>query len=157
MERRSFLRGCVVVGATGAACSTGLLASGAAIANGSDPFEATSLDAVLKALGADDAQTSNQIKITAPKVAENGASVPVAISSTIQGTTEIMTIVSTNPKPLAARNRFGKGAAPSVSSTAVPLMRTSVKMLSEVAVDQPSICAAAEQAGAAGTGSFAVI
>jgi len=44
-----------------------------------------------------------------------------------------------------------------VRPTAVPLMRTSVKMLSEVAVDQPSICAAADQAGAAGTGSFATI
>jgi sulfur-oxidizing protein SoxY len=116
MERRSFLRGCVAVGATGAACSTGLLTSNAAIANGSDPFEATSVDAVLKSLGADGVETSNQIKITAPKVAEDGASVPVAISSTIQGTTEIITIVSTNPKPLAARNRFGKGAVTSVSS-----------------------------------------
>jgi len=116
MERRSFLRGCVAAGATGAACSAGLLTSGAAIANGSDPFEANSVDAVLRALGADDAKKSNRIKITAPKVAENGASVPVAISSTIQGTTEIITIVSTNPKPLAARNRFGKGAVTSVSS-----------------------------------------
>ena len=44
-----------------------------------------------------------------------------------------------------------------VAPTAVPLMRTSVKMLSEAMVDQPSICAAAEQAGAAGTGSFETI
>ena len=59
---------------------------------------------------------SDQIKITAPKVAEDGASVPVSIESAIEGTSEIITIVSENPKPLAARNRFGEGAVPVVSS-----------------------------------------
>ena len=49
------------------------------------------------------------------------------------------------------------GHADGATGTAVPLMRTSVKMLSEVAVGQPSICAAAEQAGGAGTGSFPTI
>jgi len=48
----------------------------------------------------------------------------------------------------------GTGA---IHSTAVPLTRTPVRMLPEVVADQPSICAAAEQAGAAGTRSFARI
>ena len=116
MERRNFLKDCLLTGAAGAAFSTGLLTPGEALAEEFDPFQATSVNAVLKALGVSDAEASDRIKITAPKVAENGASVPVVIDSEIEGTTEIITIVSTNPKPLAARNRFGKGAAPSISS-----------------------------------------
>lgn len=116
MERRCFLKDCAVIGATGVACSTGLLTSSIAFATESDPFQATSVDAVLAALGVDSSKVSDQIKITAPKVAENGASVPVAITSMIKGTTEIMTIVAENPKPLAARNRFAKGAIPWVNS-----------------------------------------
>ena len=116
MERRNFLKDCVVTGAAGVAFGTGLMMPGTAVAEEFDPFQATSVDAVLKALGITGAEASDRIKITAPKVAENGASVPVVIDSEIEGTTEITTIVSTNPKPLAARNRFGKGAAPSISS-----------------------------------------
>lgn len=116
MERRCFLKDCAVIGATGFACSTGLLTSGIAFATESDPFEARSIEAVLAALGVDSPKVSDQIKITAPTVAEDGASVPVTITSMIKGTTEIITIVAENPKPLAARNRFGKGAIPWVSS-----------------------------------------
>ena len=116
MERRYFLKDCAVIGATSVACSTGLLTSSIAFATESDPFQATSVDAVLAALGVDSPESTDQIKITAPKIAENGASVPVVITSMIKGTTEIITIVAKNPKPLAARNRFGKNAIPSISS-----------------------------------------
>ena len=94
----------------------GLLPPSIALAEEPDPFQATSVDAVLRALGVAGAEPSDEIKIVAPKVAENGASVPVGITSSITETTEIITIVAANPKPLAARNRFGKGAAASVES-----------------------------------------
>ena len=115
MERRRFLRDCGVVGATGVACSAGLLTSRIAFATESDPFQATSVAAALEAMGIVGAKASDEIKITAPKIAENGASVPVVITSTLKGTTEIVTIVAKNPKPLAARNKFGKRAITSVS------------------------------------------
>jgi len=116
MERRIFLKDCALASAASMAFSTGLLTPSIAFAEEFDPFQATSVDAVLKILGIDEAEASNRIKITAPKIAENGASVPVIINSAIEGTSEIITIISTNPKPLAARNRFGKGAIPSISS-----------------------------------------
>ena len=116
MERRHFLKDCAVTGASAVACSTGLLTSSIAFATESDPFQATSVEAVLAALGVDSPKESGEIKITAPKIAENGASVPVVITSILQGTTEILTIVAKNPKPLAARNKFGKRAIPSISS-----------------------------------------
>ena len=116
MERRSFLKDCVLTGISTVAVSTGLIAPHLAAAKEFDPFQATSVDAVLDALGITGAEHSDRIKITAPKVAEDGASVPVAIASQIPGTSEIITIIATNPKPLAARNRFGKGAETAVSS-----------------------------------------
>ena len=116
MERRTFLKDCSFLGVASITYSTGLLASGIAVAAETDPFQATSVEAVLDALGVDSPHASDQIKITAPKIAENGASVPVVITSMIKGTTEIITIVAKNPKPLAARNRFGKRAIPSISS-----------------------------------------
>ena len=116
MERRSFLKDCAAIGAASVACSTGLLTASIASTTESDPFQATSVDAVLAAVGVENPKLSDQIKITAPKVAEDGASVPIGIISMIRGTTEIITIVAENPKPLAARNRFGKGAIPSVKS-----------------------------------------
>lgn len=116
MERRSFLKDCVVTGATGAAFGAGLLPPSIAFANEFDPFQATSVDAVLKALGVAGTEASDRIKIRAPKIAENGAAVPVGITSTIEGTTEIIAIAAANPKPLAARYRFGKGATTSVDS-----------------------------------------
>ena len=116
MKRRCFLKDCALIGATSVACSMGLLTTGLAFAKETDPFQATSVDAVLAALGVNSPKVSDQIKITAPKVAENGASVPVEITSMIKGTTEIITIIEKNPKPLAARSRFGRGAIPSVNS-----------------------------------------
>jgi sulfur-oxidizing protein SoxY len=116
MKRRTFLENCSCFGITSIAYSMGLSASGIAVAAETDPFQATSVEAVLAALGVDSPESTDQIKITAPKIAENGASVPVVITSMIKGTTEIITIVAKNPKPLAARNRFGKRAIPSISS-----------------------------------------
>jgi len=116
MERRHFLKDCAVIGASGVACSTGLLTPGIAFATETDPFQATSVAAALEALGIVDAKISEEIKITAPKIAEDGASVPVVITSLLKGTTEILTIVEKNPKPLAARNKFGKRAISSISS-----------------------------------------
>jgi sulfur-oxidizing protein SoxY len=116
MNRRDFLRDCVASGVTGAALGAGLLTPGTAFAKEYDPFQATSVDDALQALGVADAETSDQIRIRAPTVAENGAAVPVQITSSIDHTTEIIAIAAANPKPLAARYRFGKGASPAVES-----------------------------------------
>jgi len=77
---------------------------GIALAEESDPYQSTSADAVLKALDIVGAKASDRITISVPMIAENGASMPVAIDSMIAGTTEIITVISRNPKPLAASN-----------------------------------------------------
>jgi len=115
MKRRSFLKSTLVASATGVAVGVGILspniASAAAKLN-----EAKSVDDVLKMLGATGAEASDKIKIKAPEIAENGAVVPVGITSEIEGTTEIISITAANPTPYSAKFTFGEGAVPAVKS-----------------------------------------
>jgi sulfur-oxidizing protein SoxY len=116
MKRRLFLKICVATGATGLTIGTGLLTPIPALAQDFDPSQAGSVDEVLKALGITATEPSDQIRIRAPSVAEDGATVPIGITSTIAGTTEIIALAAANPKPLAARYRFEKGATPAVEA-----------------------------------------
>ncbi|MEE9326724.1 MAG: thiosulfate oxidation carrier protein SoxY [Cocleimonas sp.] len=114
MKRRSFLKNTVVAGATGVAVSAGILSPN--IASAASLAEAKSVDDALKALGATGAAESDKIKIKAPEIAENGAVVPVSITSEIDGTTEITSITAANPTPFAAKYTFGEGAVPAIKS-----------------------------------------
>jgi len=121
MKRRSFLKSTVVASATGVAVITGgagLLSpnTASAAAHGNDAFKAKSVDEVLKMLGATDAAASDKIKIKAPEIAENGAVVPVSITSELPGTTDIISITAANPTPLAATYAIGEGTVPAVKS-----------------------------------------
>lgn len=77
-----------------------------------DAFAAKSAADALKALGSTSAETSGGIVIEAPQIAENGAVVPVEITSKIAGTTSIAVLVDKNPYPLVARFDFMEGALP---------------------------------------------
>jgi sulfur-oxidizing protein SoxY len=56
----------------------------------------------MKSLGATGATESKDIIITAPDIAENGAVVPVAITSKLPNTQQISIVAEKNPFPLAA-------------------------------------------------------
>jgi len=73
----------------------------------------TAADA-LKGIGASAAAPSKDIVIDAPQIAENGAVVPIEISSSVPGTTAIAVVIEKNPFPLAARFEFKEGALPFV-------------------------------------------
>jgi sulfur-oxidizing protein SoxY len=64
-------------------------------------FEAKTLAEALKALGGS-AADSKDVSITSPDIAENGAVVPVAVTSNLPKTQEIYILVEKNPNPLAA-------------------------------------------------------
>lgn len=68
----------------------------------------------LKNLGVANAATSNDLHIEAPQIAENGAVVPIEISSSIPGTSALIVLIEKNPFPLAARFDFKDGALPFV-------------------------------------------
>jgi sulfur-oxidizing protein SoxY len=64
-------------------------------------FEATTVEGVLKALGGQPA-ASKDIALQVQDIVEDGAVVPVSVSSSLARTQEIFVIVEKNPSPLAA-------------------------------------------------------
>ena len=116
--RRTFLKLTGGAGALAAAFATGLAASGrawAAIWNKAG-FESKALAEVLKSLGATGATESKDIVITAPDIAENGAVVPVAITSKLPDTQQISIVAEKNPFPLAATFDISGGSEGYVSA-----------------------------------------
>jgi sulfur-oxidizing protein SoxY len=77
-------------------------------------FGAKTPQDALKGIGAANAPLSKDIVIEAPQIAENGAVVPIEITSNIPGTTSIAVVLEKNPFPLAAKFDFMEGALPYV-------------------------------------------
>lgn len=103
-QRRHFLKLTGRAGALAAAFATGLVSSGRALAAtwNKAGFESKAMADVMKSLGATGAVESKDIIITAPDIAENGAVVPVAITSKLPNTQQISIVAEKNPFPLAA-------------------------------------------------------
>lgn len=77
-------------------------------------FEAVKLDDASKILDISGETISQQIQITAPDRAENGAIVQVEVKSNIANTEAIAILVEKNPTPLIANFMFNNGAEPFV-------------------------------------------
>ena len=60
-------------------------------------------------------EKTNNIKIQAPDVAENGASVPITASSSIKGIETLSIFIENNPLPLIASYNLSKNAIPNFS------------------------------------------
>jgi sulfur-oxidizing protein SoxY len=116
MKRRTFLKGSLAAGVTGAAIGGGLLAPNMAFADdaAADPFAATSMDDALKALGISGAEDSDIVTVTAPDLAENAAVVPIEVATSIEGAEEIIVMISNNPTVYAAKFTLGEGIDPAV-------------------------------------------
>ena len=126
MKRRIFLKGSLATGAIGMAASAGLLTPRASLAAWSkDAFEAKDFNTALSGLfGSSDLAASDKIKIKAPDIAENGAVVPVSVTTDISGAESISIIVEKNGTPLASSFVLGTGTQGYVS-TRVKMGKTS--------------------------------
>jgi len=126
MKRRTFLKGSVAAGAVGAAVSAGLLTPRMVLAAWpTAAFEAKTVDSALDALmGSHTLEGSDKISIRAPDIAENGAVVPVSVTTTIPGVESISIIAEKNSAPLTASFVLGAGAEGFVS-TRIKMGKTS--------------------------------
>ena len=112
-KRRGLLQG------AGALLAAALLKPVAALAAWNKAaFSSKSSADALKSLGTPGAEASSGIVIEAPQIAENGAVVPVEITSNIPGTTSIAVLVDKNPYPLVGKFDFMDGALPYVKVNA---------------------------------------
>ena len=125
-NRRTLLKGTMAASATGLAISAGLLTPKAVLAAWpKEAFEAKDVDAALAASqGSSSASESNKIKLKAPDIAENGAVVPITVTSDISGTETISVLVSKNAQPLTATFNLGSNTEGYIS-TRIKMGKTS--------------------------------
>jgi len=117
-QRRLFLRSSLAASAVGAAVGAGILTPQAVLAAwNKEAFAAKEIPNALQALmGADSTEPSEEINIKAPDIAENGAVVPVTVSTGMSDVQQIAIIASANPVPLIASFEMGAGAEGFVST-----------------------------------------
>jgi sulfur-oxidizing protein SoxY len=81
-----------------------------------DAFKQKSDADAIKSLYGKTAEASDKIKLDAPEIAENGAVVPIAVTTTLADVTSISFFVSENPNALAASYAISPSALPSVAN-----------------------------------------
>jgi sulfur-oxidizing protein SoxY len=81
-----------------------------------DAFKQKSEADALKILYGRSAEASDKVNLDAPEIAENGAVVPIAVTSTLPKVTGIALLVLDNPYTLAAAYRIPEGTQPAVAS-----------------------------------------
>lgn len=110
MERRKFL-----------GLSFSALAFSAANANilkdHAKAFDEKTTDGVMKDLyGSQQAMSDDKAKLKAPDIAENGAAVPITVSSSLENAKTMAIIVDGNPHPLVAAWDLKEGTIPEFST-----------------------------------------
>jgi len=117
-KRRTFLKGAGAASTVAVAVAAGLLKPTEVLAAewNKAAFDAKGMPDTLKAVGVAGATDSKDILIKAPDIAENGAVVPVEVTSKIAGTSGIMLMVEKNATPLTANFDLANGADGYVST-----------------------------------------
>jgi sulfur-oxidizing protein SoxY len=117
--RRLILQGAASVALVGLGNLPFNLAPAFAAANDKypeDAFKAKSDTDAIKSLYGKTAEPSDKVKLDAPEIAENGAVVPISVSSSLADVTSISILVADNPNALAASYKIPAGTLPSVAN-----------------------------------------
>jgi sulfur-oxidizing protein SoxY len=124
--RRNVLKGAAGAGTVAVAVAAGLLKPTQALAAWNKAaFEAKNVGDAMKGLGVSGPADSKDITIKAPDIAENGAVVPVEVTSGIAGTTSIAIIAEKNGTPLVGSYDLSGGAQGFIS-TRIKMGQTSL-------------------------------
>jgi len=124
--RRNVLKGATGAGAVAVAVAAGLIAPARVLAaTPRSAFDAKGMADAMKSLGLAAPADSKDITIKAPDIAENGAVVPVEVTSSIAGTSGIAILAEKNATPLVADFGFSGGAQGFIS-TRIKMANTSL-------------------------------
>ena len=117
-KRRIFIKGSLTASAIGVAVGAGLLTPRAVLAKWPESsFNAEGFDAAMKAAtGGGKPSDSGDITVKAPDIAENGAVVPITVSSTLAGVSSIAILVEKNARPMTASYDLGEGTEAFISN-----------------------------------------
>ena len=118
--RRLVLKGTSAVALIGLGVDLGFGSAPAlAAANDKYPEEAFKLKSdkdAIRGLYGKTAEASDKVKLDAPEIAENGAVVPVSVTTTLADVSSISFLVAENPIALVASYRIPAGTVPSVAN-----------------------------------------
>jgi len=81
-----------------------------------DAFSQKSETGAIKALYGMTPEPSDKINLDAPEIAENGAVVPISVSTSLPNVTSIAILLSENPFPLAANYQIPPGTSAMVAN-----------------------------------------
>ncbi|WP_374340909.1 thiosulfate oxidation carrier protein SoxY [Azonexus sp.] len=125
MNRRNVLKTGSGAALMGVLAAAGIIRPGLALADWNKAaFDAKSMADTLKALGAGSPADSKDVQVTGPDIAENGAVVPVGVSSTLPNVTMVAILIEKNPNALAASFTLPAGTEANVQ-TRVKMGQTS--------------------------------
>jgi sulfur-oxidizing protein SoxY len=126
IKRRTFLKRTLATSTVAIAAGAGVLVPKSVLAAWPESaFTARGVTEALTGLvGTDSTAGSDQIKIKAPDIAENGAVVPVTVSASLNNVESISIVAANNPTPLTSNFILGAGAEPFVS-TRIKMLKTS--------------------------------
>lgn len=118
MKRRVFLKSTLAGSAVAVAVGAGLVTPRHVLAAWpKSAFEAKSIEDAAKGLyGSELTEASADIKVKAPDIAENGAVVPVSVTTSISGVESISIIAAKNNTPLVANFNLASSAEGYVST-----------------------------------------
>lgn len=124
-QRRSFIKTSATTSAIGLLIAAGLLKPGDVLAAWpEEAFAQTSLDDALNILFGTTQSEEGDIRIDAPKIAEDGAIVPVTISTHMATVESVSLFVTNNPQPLICSYEFKTNLEPYIS-TRIKMDKTS--------------------------------
>ena len=124
-QRRETLKAGGGIGVFGLLVAAGMIKPGAALAARDQAvFSAQSLDDAFKAMNAGAPAESADVQIVGPDIAENGAVVPVGVTSSLDKVEQIAIMIEKNPNMVAATFTVPEGTLADVQ-TRVKMGQTS--------------------------------
>ncbi len=116
-DRRTFLtRSARVAGMLAALGMVPGVARAQAASWNTAAFEAKNMAELMKAMGAGAPVESKDVVMTGPDIAENGAVVPIGVSTALPGVKKLLVLVEKNPSMLSAIFDVTDGVEPSFST-----------------------------------------
>ena len=124
-QRRNVLKSGSGAALLGMLAAAGIINPGMALADWNKAaFDAKSMADTLKALGVSGTTDSKDVQVTGPDIAENGAVVPVGVSSTLPNVSMVAILIEKNPNALSATFNLPEGTEANVQ-TRVKMGQTS--------------------------------
>ena len=117
-ERRALLKSLGLAGLAGVAVASGWMRPARADDVPGWPraaFAQRAQEDAVKALYDKPIEPSDKITLDVPEIAENGAVVPVSISTSLSGVTSLAILIPENPFTLAAQYTIPEGTSPAVA------------------------------------------